>query len=123
MGRHNACPKCSVFGLGHFAVGGHTDRYEMKKSPTGSGRRPLSVYMAPPPAPQRWYFRQSFHAYYPQTPTCPEPCGYRFRHDRIDGHGPGIVPSGPQASGARRYFSSRRRFTISCSSAAALRWG
>jgi len=28
--------------LGHFAVGGHTDRYEMKKSPTGSGRRPLS---------------------------------------------------------------------------------
>jgi hypothetical protein len=31
------------------------------------------VYVAPPPAPQYWYFCQSFNAYYPQTPTCPEP--------------------------------------------------
>jgi hypothetical protein len=32
------------------------------------------VYAAPPsPAPQYWYFCQSFNAYYPQTPTCPEP--------------------------------------------------
>jgi len=30
------------------------------------------VYEAPPP-PQYWYFCQSFNAYYPQTPTCPEP--------------------------------------------------
>jgi hypothetical protein len=28
--------------------------------------------VAPPPA-QYWYFCQSFNAYYPETPTCPEP--------------------------------------------------
>ena len=30
-------------------------------------------YVAPPPAPPYWYFCQSFNAYYPQAPTCPEP--------------------------------------------------
>jgi hypothetical protein len=33
--------------------------------------QPPPVYVAPP---QRyWYFCQSFSAYYPQVPTCPEP--------------------------------------------------
>jgi hypothetical protein len=35
--------------------------------------QPAPVYVAPPPPPQYWYLCQSFNAYYPQTPTCPEP--------------------------------------------------
>ena len=35
--------------------------------------QPAPVYVAPPPPPQYGYLCQSFGAYYPQTPTCPEP--------------------------------------------------
>jgi len=35
--------------------------------------QPAPVYVAPPPPPQYGYLCQSFNAYYPQTPTCPEP--------------------------------------------------
>ena len=35
--------------------------------------QPAAVYVAPPPPLQYWYLCQSFNAYYPQTPTCPEP--------------------------------------------------
>ena len=35
--------------------------------------QPAPVYVPPPPPPQYWYLCQSFNAYYPQTPTCPEP--------------------------------------------------
>ena len=42
------------------------------ESPPAVVVQPAPVYAAPPP-PQYWYFCQSFNAYYPQTPTCPEP--------------------------------------------------
>src|SRR5919201_5236578 len=34
----------------------------------------VPVHVPPPPTPpQYWYICQSFNAYYPRTPTCPEP--------------------------------------------------